>query len=54
MTAPAPLGLNVINNHIAKWAPSRHDGAVPFRKLSAASHSGAPPSALEQSKDAWT
>jgi hypothetical protein len=27
MTAPAPLGLNVINNHIAKWAPSRHDDA---------------------------
>jgi hypothetical protein len=27
MTAPAPLGLNVNNNHIAKRAPSRHDGA---------------------------
>jgi non-specific serine/threonine protein kinase len=25
MTAPAPLGQNVINNHIAKRAPSRHD-----------------------------
>jgi len=25
MTAPAPLGPNVINNHIAKRAPSRHD-----------------------------
>jgi hypothetical protein len=25
MTAPAPLGRNVINNHIAKRAPSRHD-----------------------------
>ena len=25
MTAPAPLGLSVINNHIAKRAPSRHD-----------------------------
>jgi hypothetical protein len=29
MTAPAPLGQNVINNHIAKRAPSRHDGALP-------------------------
>jgi hypothetical protein len=28
MTAPAALGLNVINNHIAKWAPSRHDDAL--------------------------
>ena len=28
MTAPAPLGLNVINNHIAKRAPSRHDNTV--------------------------
>ena len=27
MTAPAPLGLNVNNNHIAKRAPSRHDNA---------------------------
>ena len=27
MTAPAPLGLNVINMHIAKRAPSRHDNA---------------------------
>jgi hypothetical protein len=27
MTAPAPLGQNVINNHIAKRAPSRHDDA---------------------------
>jgi hypothetical protein len=27
MTAPAPLGLNVNNNHIAKRAPSRHDDA---------------------------
>ena len=26
-TAPAPLGQNVINNHIAKRAPSRHDNA---------------------------
>ena len=25
MTAPAPLGRNVVNNHIAKRAPSRHD-----------------------------
>jgi general L-amino acid transport system substrate-binding protein len=25
MPAPAPLGLNVNNNHIAKRAPSRHD-----------------------------
>jgi hypothetical protein len=25
MTAPAPLGSNVNNNHIAKRAPSRHD-----------------------------
>jgi hypothetical protein len=25
MTAPAPRGPNVINNHIAKRAPSRHD-----------------------------
>ncbi len=25
MTAPAPLGPSVINNHIAKRAPSRHD-----------------------------
>ena len=31
MTAPAPLGPNVINNHIAKRAPSRHDNtkAIP-------------------------
>jgi hypothetical protein len=28
MTAPAPLGQNVINNHIAKRAPSRHDDAI--------------------------
>ena len=28
MTAPAPLGRNVNNNHIAKRAPSRHDDAV--------------------------
>jgi hypothetical protein len=28
MTAPAPLGPNVINNHIAKRAPSRHDNTV--------------------------
>jgi uncharacterized protein YecE (DUF72 family) len=28
MTAPAPLGVNINNNHIAKRAPSRHDGAV--------------------------
>jgi hypothetical protein len=27
-TAPAPLGRNVINNHIAKRAPSRHDDAL--------------------------
>jgi hypothetical protein len=27
MTAPAPPGQNVINNHIAKRAPSRHDDA---------------------------
>jgi hypothetical protein len=27
MTAPAPLGPNGINNHIAKRAPSRHDNA---------------------------
>jgi len=25
MTAPAPLGPTVNNNHIAKRAPSRHD-----------------------------
>jgi hypothetical protein len=29
MTAPAPLGRNVINNHIAKRAPSRHDTTSP-------------------------
>ena len=28
MTAPAPLGPNVINNHIAKRAPSRHDNTL--------------------------
>ena len=28
MTAPAPLGLNVNNNHIAKRAPSRHDNTL--------------------------
>jgi hypothetical protein len=28
MTAPAPLGPSIINNHIAKRAPSRHDGAL--------------------------
>ena len=28
MTAPAPPGPNVINNHIAKRAPSRHDSAA--------------------------
>ena len=28
MTAPAPLGPNVINNHIAKRAPSRHDNTT--------------------------
>jgi hypothetical protein len=27
MTAPAPPSTNVINNHVAKRAPSRHDGA---------------------------
>ncbi|QRM35432.1 hypothetical protein [Microvirga sp. VF16] len=27
MTAPAPRGPNIINNHIAKRAPSRHDNA---------------------------
>jgi transposase len=27
-TAPAPPGPNVINNHIAKRAPSRHDNAL--------------------------
>jgi hypothetical protein len=28
MTAPAPLGPSIINNHIAKRAPSRHDDAT--------------------------
>jgi hypothetical protein len=27
MTAPAPPSTNVINNHVAKRAPSRHDSA---------------------------
>jgi hypothetical protein len=27
MTAPAPRGPSIINNHIAKRAPSRHDNA---------------------------
>jgi hypothetical protein len=31
MTAPAPLGPSIINNHIAKWAPSRHDNTVRCR-----------------------
>ena len=28
MTAPAPLGPSIINKHIAKRAPSRHDNTV--------------------------
>jgi hypothetical protein len=28
MAAPAPPSTNVINNHVAKRAPSRHDGAA--------------------------
>ena len=28
MTAPAPPGPNIINNHIAKRAPSRHDNTL--------------------------
>ena len=41
MTAPAPPGPNVINNHIAKRAPSRHDntletvGNLDLRKVAA-------------------
>jgi hypothetical protein len=31
MTAPAPLGQNVIKKHIAKRAPSRHDNTVRVR-----------------------
>ncbi len=39
MTAPAPRGRTVINNHIAKRAPSRHDDAV---RTKAGSDSGPP------------